>query len=353
MNKTSKLIVATTVLALLLIGLLMALGSSLSSTQKLVMIILALVLFLLPRSGSVFFTSANKKLSAGTEERIKEAMKLYVKAIKLGLPDNYLITAGSILIQNGYNAEGINALEKVIKNKKQDMKLIGPAKAALSMAYWQEKQLDKAISLCEEVMASDYRDANLYINLSTYYLEKGDVEAFHKLAKEFEGDKAMMKAPALIQLKSTDTILHEKNWDKAAKELEAMMDGKDYRFADPYVLYALVRMYFGKREEAISILKRCLEHSSFSNLAIIKKATIEKLIVNLEDDVKAPLQMTSCAEKPLTLINGILPELAEEAMVFPEEKVEQKSRKASKIQSEDINTDINEEDEEWLRKHNL
>ncbi len=345
---------ATSVLALLLIGLMMVVGSSLSSTQKIILMIIALALFILPRIGSVFYTSANKKLSAGTEERIKEAMKLYVKAIRFGLPDNYLITAGSILIQNGCIAEGINALEKVIGNKKQEMKLIGPAKAALSMAYWQEKQLDKAIAICEEVMASDYRDANLYINLSTYYLEKGDTEAFHKLAKEFCEKEAMMKAPALVQLKSTDTILHEKNWAKASKDLEAMLDGgREYRFADPYVLYALTRMYYGKRDEAISILERCLGNNSFANLAIIKKDMIVKLLENLKDDDKALLQMTSAVNDPLSIINGKLPELAEIAMVFPEEKKKESSKKIAHAMSEDINTDINEEDEEWLRKHNL
>jgi len=159
-----------------------------------------------------------------------------------------------------------------------------------------------------------------------------------------------MKAPALKQLKAADTLLWEKNWDKARVEMEAMLKDKEYRFADPYLLLALIKMNYGKREEAIAFLERGLEMATFTKLAIIKKEFLEALKAALENEETAALEMTACVQDPLSLLNGKLPEKAKEVMAFATEK-EVKTKKT--YESEEAHTGLTEDDEEWLKKHNL
>lgn len=345
------------ILAFLMIVIMLVPG--MGNVPKLIIMGIALLLILLTRRGSIYFAAANRKYVSKDPAKLPKALEQYRRALRAGVPAKYAVTISSLLIQNGDAEAGAKALEKLIAKGGKDKTVTADAKTALSMAAWIGGDLERAISLCEEVHASGARSSNLYINLSTYYLEAGRISDFDALVKEFRKDGKLSSA-ALTDLVAVDEFLVRGNWKAAGSILSTMHAKRTYTFADPYVHMAQVKMHYGARKEALSYIRKGLENCVFSGTAIISAETLEKIAALLEDEKDALRLMSANEKDPLALVNGDIPQLSDDIITFeaePEAYGEAEEYEASPASDQredgDISTELTDDDEEWMRKHGL
>lgn len=320
-----------------------------ANAVKLALMFLILVLILFFNRGSFYYANANKYYRKKTEEDLKKAYTLYKKAYKVGVNSRYEVTIGSVAIQCGDMEFAKTALTHAINTAgKKEKHLISLANTALSMAYWIEGNLDEAIRICESSYDQGYKDANLYINLSTYYLEKENLKDFNRLMREYS--QSNIKSSALTDIYAAYNILNG-NWKKAYNILTQLLDGKDYSFSDPYVHMAQIKLYYGKINEAISYLEQALEKAIFTKTAVIKEDMIKEFIAILKDRKSGAILAIN--KNPLSLVNGKIPhslpdgelefELFKEDEIIPDEEDE----------DEEPNLELTEADERWLKKQGL
>lgn len=316
-----------------------------------IMMAISLCLIILSRLSVILYTQANKLYLKKTPEAFRKAKKKYEKAIKLGLPTTYLVACGSMLIQRGELELGKLALEKALKKNSRDKKLNQIARVSLSMYYWKSGNLDRAIDLCKEVLSEGYIDQNVLINLSTYLLEKGDIDSFNEYAKSYSKNEKLMKSPVLVDYSAVSHIL-KGEWKKASTLLSRLFDDGDYSFADPYLHLAQVKMHYGNVKEAIEILRRAKEECNLAEESTISEELIDKIIRALENDEMKLSFMSDAELDPLSLINGKMPKKSGKLVTFEADKSEPLKKKEEREEKvEEANTELNDDDEEWIKNH--
>lgn len=301
--------------------------------------------------GSAYFTKANKLLSRDSNKNMEKALELYSKADKLGVPDQYGYLIGTIFMQFGDVERGKAILDDIANGK--DKKLVFQAKQSLSMYYWINKDIDSAISLCESARDMNLFDRNLYINLGTYYLAKGELSEFKSLQRE--AYKKKMDSFPLIDLEAEYLIL-KGDYRRAGNFLTGLFNTKKPTFIDPYLHFAIVYMHYGKIDKAIEYLNDSLVSVTFSNVSLYSRDDIAKIISRLEDDGSKWGFVSSILENPQAVISGNLPAIDNNATKpeFPP----MPAFTAEEISSSDVKSDdepdtsLNDDDEEWLKKHN-
>lgn len=314
---------------------------------------LAALSLIFASKGTMTFSKANRIISQRKPNFLEKALPLYEKAIKEGIPEQYQLIAGTLLIQYGNMEKGKEALEELLNSKEK--KIVFQAKEGLSMYYWIKKDTGRAIKVCEDAKEMGFKDKNLYINLGTYYLAKNKLHDFKILMKESYRSK--LDSPALVDMQAVCAIL-EGNYQKAGNLLMTIFDSMTPAYVDPYVHSAMVYLYYGETAMAIEYLKKCLEVCSFSNTSILTKEGIEKMIALLEDQNTIWSFTAAINANALDLLNGKIPQY---------NKIENKKPsfaslpafKAERIAKEDLsevdenepNTSLTDEDEEWLKRH--
>ena len=319
---------------------------------KLCVMALSLLVIIWTRRSTFYFVTANKNYMSKDPAKREKAIESYKKALQLGgLADNYTISAASLLIQNGQAEIGKKALDDLAKKSGKSLQVVSNAKISASMALWIDKDLDGAISYIEDVKKTSYRDKNYYINGATYYLEKGDLNSFYALADEWKAKN--INSPALKDLEAVREMLRG-NWRKSANIINDILGLKSYTFADPYVHKAQIKMHYYKIGEAIEALKEALDNAQFNCCSVISKEVIEEAIYLLKNSEKARLLINGNEENPLALVNGLLPALSEKDFTVDEEKEEKVEKKVIiKEESNSANTELTDDDEEWLKAHGL
>ncbi len=102
MNKNTIILVVS--LAIILIISI----TPVQSVVKLVVMALALLVIIYSRRATFYFVTANKNYMSKDPEKRKKSIDEYKKALQLGgLPDNYTISAASLLIQNGASIKDV------------------------------------------------------------------------------------------------------------------------------------------------------------------------------------------------------------------------------------------------------
>lgn len=313
-----------------------------------------LALIVWSRRGAIYFTQANKKIMSQKSELVPKALTQYRKAIKAGIPVSYAVTIGSVFLQQGLTDEGMEILADAAKNAGKDKKNRHVALIALSMGYWIKGNIDEAIRLCEKVRDEGYSDRNIYINLTTYYLNKGDITAFRKTLRECRSKE--IKAPAITDLEATSEILAG-NWKDAGRILSEMLTSRDFKFADPYVHMAQVKIHYGTYSEAVHYLEKALEKCQFTQTAIIKEDTIKELVSLLKDEKSQAKLASAIDHTPLLLINGQIPAWQDALPFTPGEtepdyqEIVQIEENTEPTDDDEAHTDLTADDEEWLKKH--
>ncbi len=231
------------------------------------------------RRGVFPYMKANKKATSVNPDDWQAAWPLYRKAIKAGVQKSFVITAASMFLQRGDREEGKRLLlDYLATSTGKDPTLDSVAKTMLSMAYWMEGDLERAIELVEEVHRHGQRDKNLYINYSTYLIAAGRLDEAQELINESHVQG--QSSPGIIDNQAWILILDER-WEEA-EELLINLVARNPHFAEPYVHYAQILIHFGEVGLAIEQLERAVG-CSFTNTSAMNKRTIEALLARLTD----------------------------------------------------------------------
>ena len=340
-----------------LLIVLVILSLPIPNVAKFLLIALLLGAFLFWKRSILFYLQANRQVVKPDSSDWEKAWPLYQKAIKNGLPSGYVITAASMYLQRGDYTTGKEIIENYLQKQEtnKDMGLVNISKTMVSMAYWMDGDLDKAIQTVKEVYESGYRDKNLFINYGTYALEKGDLDTARKLIKEAK--ELEKTSPGIFDNRGWLMILEGK-WEEA-DELYLELVGKSPRFPEPFVHYAQVKIHYGQVGEALVLLDRAV-NARFSNTSGMKKELLMQLKERLENPDTRRAAALEIDGNPKVVASGKIPLQMQESFEkeegdylsgFAEEPIQQ----VQTIEEEERlpNTELTEADLEYAKKHNL
>ena len=323
----------------------------------LVLLAAAVVMLALSSRSSYYFSKASKIIREKDISRFPEAVGYLNKAIDAGMPENYLVIAASVLMQYGDQEKARKALESVVESRKKETAAL--AKITLSMYYFANDEIEKAIELCESAKEDGSTDRNLYINLGVYYLRIGDRKNFRKNVKE--AVSRYPSSPAVIDSQSIVYML-DGRWDLAGAALFAIFDTLTPSFADPYVHMAFIHMHYGEIAKAREELEKA-ESTLFTNISVYQPEMIEKMKKALETSDEI-IPLIQAIENDITAASsGLIPEWTKGESTderthlpsFPEEPDFKKAVLPEKDivdnDDEDVNTELTEADEKWLERH--
>lgn len=329
-----------------------------SSIAKFVLVALLLGSFLFWKRSIFWYMQANKHVVKPDSNEWEKAWPLYQKAIRNGLPSGFVITAASMYLQRGDYSVGKKLIEDYLQKseKNKDVNLVNISKTMVSMSYWMDGDLDKAIQTVKEVYDSGYRDKNLFINYGTYALEKGDLETARKLIKE--GKELEKSSPGIFDNRGWLMILEGK-WEEA-QGLYHELVGKSPRFPEPFVHAAQVKVHYGRVGEAIELLERAT-NARFSNTSGMKRETLLQLKEYLENPETRRAAALAIDKNPKMVASGKFPPKTQQS--FEREEGDFLSGFAKEIEKPILvedeegerlpNTELTDDDIAYAKKHNL
>ena len=232
-------------------------------------------LFLFLRRGFLIFYRAAVKLQ---KENTPQIWKMMKQALKAHVDEERTVLICTAFIQQDDVDFGVNTLEAFIE-KCKDSHWRGQAIIALSMGYWKQGKLDKAIEILQHLRATGYMDGNLQINLETYLLEKGDLKEAKKLITESR--KMGAESNGLLDNRGLYYLLSG-DWTKAASVYDELINERHAKFPEAYIHGAQVKIHEKKLSEAIDRLGWALS-KRFTNTCTISKEYAQGLLDNLED----------------------------------------------------------------------
>lgn len=226
----------------------------------------------------LFFIQGNRYILNKKGNTTDKAWIYYKKAFNTGkLELKYLVTMGNVLALKGDPYFSIEVLDEVIKSSKSDKTLKNQARVQKSMALERLDKIDEAINILQEAREQGYKDKSLYINLGCYLLYNDNIDdAVEVLDESIEYEKT--NAGALDN--RGWLYIAQEQWEKATQLYSDMMDRKP-SFPDPYVHAAQVKLHYGKKEEAIKLLKSSIE-KKWSDASFFNQNIIKEIIKNLE-----------------------------------------------------------------------
>lgn len=334
--------------------------ANVTGIQLLVLALLTLAVIVVARRAYFFFVKANRIYSSHDKSRLEEAMVWYRKTLRAGISPKYTVLCATILIQEGDKETGKAALEKLLATRSvKDETIRSQAKCALSLAYYVDEDYEKALSLCKEVMDGKYRDNVLYIDICTYYLALGKVKDFKRTVEDFS--QKTVTSAAMLDLQIVYQLLSGQ-WKSAFVMLSQLFDKADgdFTFADPYVHMAQVWIHYGDHEKALEYLRTARDRIDYRAVTIISKDFVEALISGLENEETRHQMMADIDSDMLSVINGKKPKHFEgewrshdgkELENAQAEAVRQVEADREELADRDPNTDLDDADEEWLKRH--
>lgn len=271
-----------------------------------------------------------------------------------------------MFLQRGDSEEGKQIIEDYFTAEKgRNENLDNVAKTMVSMAYWMDGDLEKAIECVKEVHESGYQDKNLFINYTTYALAAGDLEKAEELLDE--AGQLEHSSPGGIRDSRGWLYLLRGNWEEADILFKDLIE-KGPRFPEPYVHHAQVKIHFGQVGDAIELLKKALD-ARYANTSGFSKEIIQGMIDGLEnpetrrksameidrDTISVAVGKKTCINRPS------IPPPEDEYILDGFAKPKKQKKAAAKQQKKMLdetdertpNTDLTEEDLEYIRKHNL
>ncbi len=349
-NEKKRKILTYTVMALLITGIFSIMSTSAPSWLGVALFGAGMLLLVINSIGTLYYSKGAKYLK-GSIPDVKKALPYLEKAVKFGTDAQAEIIAGTLFVQYGDMEKGRKVLEGHIEAK--DKKINGQARVSLSMYYWVKRDLDKALELAQGVYDSDYKDRNLYVNLLTYYLEKGRYKDFEKLLKESK--KLGLNVPATLDLEAS-YYMSQSDWAKCGAVLKKLFGLTKPGFIDPYLHMAVVYLHYGEWEEAIKSLEAIGSNVEKTNTALFSGEQIELLISYIKDENTRWGLLKALENDPTILIRRTMPEVEKGVPaptfpplpsfkdVLPPEEITEKDE-------DDIDTSLTDEDEEWIKKH--
>lgn len=359
MEKREKLrkIRQTTLMICIVAGAIFLLQPSLPRYLPITFFSIALVLVIWNSIGTFFYGKAAKIIQERTNDSYTKSMPYFEKALKWGVNENCQLAAGTMMIQHGDMEEGRKVLEYLAEGKNPKTK--DAAKVSLSMYWWVKNDLDSAIAISKKALENGCSDKNLYVNLCTYLLEKGDYKEYRKMIKECN-DKSLA-TPAILDLEAAYFII-QKDWKKAGTYLASIFDKNTPAYKDPYLHKAMISLHYGDWKGSINALSEIKTQCIESKTSVYTMNEIEQLISLLEDEDTRWGLLEVVDNNPEILIKGEMPEVKKGLKKpntpplpsFKEESFEPTSTSVTDEDEEedrDVDTSLNDDDEEWIRKH--
>ena len=361
MDKTDKIrkFRQTALMICIVAGAIFLLQSSLPRFLPITFFSIALLLVIWNSIGTFFYGKAAKILQDKTNASYGKAMPYFEKAIKWGVNENCQIVAGTLMLQHGDMEKGREILEHLASGTNPKTK--DASKVSLSMYWWMKGDLDSAIEISKKAMENGCRDKNLYVNLCTYLLEKGDYKEYRKYIKECNDNS--LATPAILDLEAAYYMI-QKDWKKAGTYLTSLFDKTTPPYKDPYLHKAMISLHYGDWENAVKALSEIRNMCAESNTSIFTHDEIDTLISLIKDENTRWGMLEVIDNNPETLIKGEMPTVKKglkkpETPTLPsfsEESFDPTSTSISKDDEDneddgEMDTSLNDEDEEWLKKH--
>ena len=312
-----------------------------------ILLIIALAFFVYWTRGNIIYSKAIKALRGKKKGESAEA--LFEKALRTGIPGNYVIFASSILLAGKSNEVAAEALAPLLESK--DDRLRGQAKSVLSMHCWFSGDHERAIELTESAIYEDgLKDRNTYTNICCYYLKEGKTDKFRKLVGEVHDN-----SPVFTHFRAVSYMIEGK-YREAGVLLEKLFSESSPSYADPYINYAVVHLHYGMLEKAEKLADMAVKAEAMPELAVYGRDFTEGFRTALADPEERIPFMEAVNRNIKGIILGKIPEWekADEPFTGPVAPGYQKEPDFSSetIAKEDVSTAITDEDEEWIRKHN-
>ncbi len=349
-SEKKRKILTYTVMALLITGIFSIMSTSTPSWLGAALFGVGILLLIINSIGTLYYSKGAKYLN-GSIPDVKKAMPYLEKAVKFGTDPRSEVIAGTLFVQYGDMEKGREVLEGHIESK--DKKINAQARVSLSMYYWVKRDLDKALELAEGVYDTGYKDRNLYVNLLTYYLEKGRYKEFEKMLKESR--KLGLNVPATLDLEAS-YFMSQSHWAECGATLKKLFALTKPGFIDPYLHMAAVYLHYGEWEEAVKSLEAIESNVERTNTAVYSPEEINTLISYIQNENTRWGLLKALEDDPALLIKRTMPKVEEGVQaplfsplpsfkdVLPPEEITQEDE-------DDIDTSITDEDEEWIKKH--
>lgn len=332
-----------------------------SNEAKLIAIISALIVIMVLNRGNSIYAKATKIIARKNPAELPKAISMMERALDTGCSENNTVIAATLVLQHGNADKAARYLEEMTSRSSKNIR--SAAKLSLSMYYWMIRDLDKAIALAEDVRKEKTKSANLYVNLCTYYLAKGDRKSFRRtLSDAFKNDSTSVP---LIDLQAV-YYMTGSDYEKAGAMIEKLFSQMDPSYPDPYIHYAYIYLHYGHVRDSIRMLKDSL-YSSFTNTSLLQSSEIEEMIEGLENPATRLKWVDAINSDRMLALKSNLPKIRKVEVErctddilpgypeMPDFKNDYvlKSEEDESLESEktDVSTELNADDEAWLKSH--
>ncbi len=186
-------------------------------------------------------------------------------------------TYAYLLLKSGEIDKSMGIFEKQLASYSLPENLRNSAKGSYALALWKKGDLQKAISLLEDILPK-YKNTNVYGSLGYFYNLNGDLDkalSFNLEAYEYNSTGQVI----LDNLGQTYFLLGE--YDKSKEIFDKLMQMKP-TFPEAYYDYALLMEALGERNEALEALDKAL-YCKVSFLSDITREIIENKIAELSN----------------------------------------------------------------------
>lgn len=213
-----------------------------------------------------------------SQPRHPNVEKKFRKAMKARLGDEQKAVVGSYFVNRSADFEyGIKILEDLSNAENTDIR--NYSRSSLAVGYRRRGDLDKAIEVLKNLLEIGCSNENLYVSLSSYLLEKGDV----KEAKSYisQAKNKGYKNDALADNEGWSQMLSGE-WEKAEKTYNHVLSKDLPTFPEIYVHGAQTALHCGNMNDALNRLALGKE-AYFSSQTPYTNEYLEKLMLGLEN----------------------------------------------------------------------
>jgi len=237
-------------------------------------LVLFIAYVLFSRRASLLAFAGSIKYSRGD---LEQSVKWFGRSYKTGRASNRHATSYAyLLLKSGKIDESEEVLKKLLASKPdKDDEMY--AKSNLALALWKKGDLDAALEILEEVIAS-YKTSAVYGSLGYLRILKGDLAKaleFNLEAYEYNNTNTVI----LDNLGQTYYLTAQ--YDKA-KEIYETLVSKNPAFPEAYYNYGLLLGKLGQPENALEMVKKSLNYR-ISFLSTISRDDIEAKIREIGD----------------------------------------------------------------------
>jgi len=320
---------------------------------KIILMVIVLFVFSFVRRNIFFYLHANSLTNSG---KLSKAWKWYERAIRSGLSGDGKVSVASLYIQYGDMDRG----EQLLKEYQQDTKhpktnnVDALAQMLMSLIVNKKGDSAQALSILENLKATGYKNTTLIVNMMTIELDQDKPE---QARSEWEGCGFKLESDITLKEVYGRLLLVEGKWPEAYS-LYADIARQRVLIAAGLVHMAQCCIHYGEASSAIKSLEAALR-APYNKTSSFRKENVQKLHDLLKDPVTRLATARAIDNDRETVAKGLLPKPYPSACPScSDDQLEgfaEKEKKLVKtVRTERVpNTDINEDDEAYLKSHHL